>query len=232
MTGVIDASFVQLVHERAGVSVHGIDLRADPAVEAACLALLDHEERARAARYQAAEPRRQFVITRGALRLLLAHHLDRPAQALTFAAGSHGKPFAVVDGAPAKIEFNVSHSAECGLIAIACAPVGVDIEFLGREADFHLVAKGVLTAAEQAALRQRAGAEQSRLFYRLWTQKEALIKATGRGFACPPRRFAVPDALLEGARCASFAFPGETAAWLVTDLSDRAYAAALAEARP
>jgi 4'-phosphopantetheinyl transferase len=232
MTKVIDASFVQMVHERAGVSVHGVDLGAGPAVEAACLALLDDEERARAARYQAAEPRRQFVITRGALRLLLAHHLDRPAPALTFATGSHGKPFAVVDGAPARVEFNVSHSARRGLIAIARGPVGVDIEFMGREADFHLVAKGVLTAAEQAALWQRAGAERALLFYRLWTQKEALIKATGRGFACPPRGFAVPDALREGGRCASFTFPGETAAWLVTDLSDGAYAAALAHASP
>jgi 4'-phosphopantetheinyl transferase len=232
MAGVIDASFVRMVHERAGVWVHGVDLRAEPAVEAACLALLDDEERARAARYQAAEPRRQFVITRGALRLLLAHHLDLSAQALAFAAGPHGKPFAVVDGTPARVEFNVSHSAGRGLIALARGPVGVDIEFLGREADFHLVAKGVLTAAEQAALSQRAGAEQARLFYRLWTQKEALIKATGRGFACPPRGFAVPDALLEGARCASYTFPGETAAWLVTDLSDGAYAAALAHAPP
>jgi 4'-phosphopantetheinyl transferase len=230
MTGVIDASFVQMVYERAGVSVHGVDLRADPAVEAACLALLDDEERARAARYQAAEPRRQLVITRGALRLLLAHHLDRPVQALAFAAGPHGKPFAMVDGAPVRVEFNVSHSAGRGLIAIAREPVGVDIEFLGREANFDLVAKGVLTAAEQAALQQRTGAERTKLFYRLWTQKEALIKATGMGFAYPPRGFAVPDALLEGGRCASFTFPGETAAWLVTDLSDGAYAAALAHA--
>jgi 4'-phosphopantetheinyl transferase len=229
---MVDASFVQMVHERGGVTVHGVDLRADPTVEAACLALLDDEERARAARYQAAEPRRQFVITRGALRLLLAHYLDLSALALAFAQGPHGKPFAVVDGAPARVEFNVSHSAGRGLIAIAREPVGVDIEFLGREADFHLVAKGVLTAAEQAALWRSAGAGRARLFYRLWTQKEALIKATGRGFACPPRGFAVPDALLEGARCASFAFPGETATWLVTDLSDGAYAAALAHASP
>jgi 4'-phosphopantetheinyl transferase len=232
MTKVVDASFLQMVHERAGVSVHGVDLRADPAVEAACLTLLDDEERARAARYQAAEPRRQFVITRGALRLLLAHHLDLSAQALAFAQGPHGKPFAVADGVPARVEFNVSHSAGRGLIALAREPVGVDIEFLGREADFHLVAKGVLTPVEQVALGQRAGAGRTLLFYRLWTQKEALIKARGTGFACPPRGFAVPDALLEGGRSASFTFPGETAAWLVTDLSDGAYAAALAQPSP
>ncbi|MGH6921308.1 MAG: 4'-phosphopantetheinyl transferase family protein [Geminicoccaceae bacterium] len=231
MRGPIDDLF-PLVHRSAGVSVHGVDLRPDRAVEAACLALLDEEEQARAARFAVAEPRRQFVITRGALRLLLASHLARPAQALTFATGPHGKPFALVDGAPSGVQFNVSHSAGRGLIAIARGPVGVDIEFLGREADFHLVAKGVLTAAELAALQRKAGAERTLLFYRLWTQKEALIKAKGTGFACPPRGFAVPPALIEGASCATFSFPGETTPWLVTDLSEGAYAAALAHAPP
>jgi 4'-phosphopantetheinyl transferase len=227
----IDAA-LSLVHGVAGVWVHGIELRGDPALEAACQALLDEDEQALAARFRVAEPRRQFVITRGALRLLLARHLARPARALRFGKGLHGKPFAVVDGAASGVEFNVSHTAGRGLIAIARAPVGVDIEFLGREADFCLVAKGVLTAAEQAALGGKAGAERATLFYRLWTQKEALIKAKGTGFACPPRSFAVPDALREGARSARFSFPGETDTWLVTDLSDGAWAAALACALP
>jgi 4'-phosphopantetheinyl transferase len=227
--GMIDL-LLPLVHGSAGVWVHGLDLRPDDAVEAACLALLDDDERARAARFKFAEPRRQFALTRGALRLLLARHLGRPAPTLTFAQGPQGKPFLLVDGAPSPVEFNVSHSAGRGLIAIAHAPVGVDIEFLGREADLDLVAKGVLTAAEQAALGRRTGAERTLLFYRLWTQKEALIKAKGVGFACPPRRFAVPGALLAGARRARFAFPGESATWLVTDLSEGAYAAALAQA--
>jgi 4'-phosphopantetheinyl transferase len=229
---LIGAPFVQMVHGSTGVWVHGVDLRPDDAVEAGCFALLDDAERARAARFIVAEPRRQFVITRGALRLLLAHHLVRQAQALTFATGAYGKPFAVVDGARSRVEFNVSHSAGRGLIAIAHGPVGVDIEFLGREADLDLVAKGVFTPAEQTALRQKAEAEHALQFYRLWTQKEALIKARGFGFALAPRRFALPDALLGGARSAPFSFPGESATWLVTDLSDGAYAAALAQPLP
>lgn len=71
----IDHQLFPLVHGGDGVWVHGVDLRCDHAVEAACLALLGEEERARAARFVVAEPRRQFVITRGALRLLLARHL-------------------------------------------------------------------------------------------------------------------------------------------------------------
>jgi 4'-phosphopantetheinyl transferase len=130
------------------------------------------------------------------------------------------------------VMFNVSHTAGRGLIAIARAPVGVDIEFLGREVDLELVAKGVCTAAEQAMLRQRAGAARGLLFYRLWTQKEALIKAKGKGFACPPRSFAMPESMLAGARHVRFTFPGESATWQLTDLSNGAYAAALACAVP
>jgi phosphopantetheinyl transferase len=85
----------------------------------------------------------------------------------------------------------------------------------------------VLAAAEQAALRRRTGPERSLLFYRLWTQKDALVKAKGTGFACPPRGFALPAALREGRRSARFSFPGETATWLVTDRSAGAYAVAL-----
>ena len=63
-------------------------------------------------------------------------------------------------------------------------------------------------------------------------QKEALIKAKGTGFACPPSGFAVPDTLREGAHSAPFTFPGETARWLLTDLSEGSYVAALACALP
>jgi 4'-phosphopantetheinyl transferase len=231
MPAPLDARF-PFVHRNGGVSVHRIDLRPDAAAEARCLALLDAAERTRAERFKFAAPRRQFVLARGALRLLLGSRLGRPAQALTFAQGPHGKPYLVLDGAASPVQFNVSHSDGRGLIALADAPVGVDIEFLGRAADLDLVAKGVLTAAEQAVLQRRTGAARSLLFYRLWTQKEALIKAKGVGFACPPRGFAVPDALLAGARCARFAFPGETRTWLITDLSKGAYAAALAQAAP
>ena len=151
------------------------------------------------------------------------------APALRFGQGPHGKPFLVAEGG-ATIEFNVSHSTGRGLIALAHRPVGVDIEFLGRRADLDLVAKGVLTAAERAALEQREGAERVGLFYRLWTCKEALIKAKGTGFSTPPQSFAVPTALIEGAPSASFTFPGETVVWDVRDLGDRTHAAALAHA--
>lgn len=232
---MIEAKFVRAVRGHAGhgpgdVSVHGVDLRPDDEVEAACLAVLDDEERRRAERFKVARPRRQFVITRAALRLLLAARLGRPPHALTFAAGPHGKPVLVADG-PAPLSFNVSHSGERALVAIGPRALGVDIEDLERDGNLDLVAKGVFTAAEQAALQSRSGAGRVALFFRLWTVKEALIKARGCGFAYPPARFEVPEPLRADASEATFTFPGETApVWRITDLSADGYAAALAQA--
>jgi len=199
-------------------------------VEAECLALLDPEERRRAERFAVDRPRRQFVITRAALRLLLAARLDCPPHVLGFATGPHGKPFLVSDGA-APLCFNVSHSGARALVAIGPAELGVDIEDLARDGDLELVAKRVFTAAEQAALKARAGAGRAALFFRLWTVKEALIKARGSGFAYPPARFEVPEPLRSGAAEATFTFPGEAApVWRISDLSADGYGAALAQA--
>jgi len=230
---MIDVEFLRAVHRAGGVSVHGVDLRSDDAVEAHCLALLDQEERARAERFKVERPRREFVITRGALRLLLADRLGSPATALSFATGRHGKPFLVADGEPSSLQFNVSHSAERALVAVSPTTVGVDIECLERPGDLDLVAKGVFTGAERSALDARSGAERVALFFRLWTVKEALIKARGCGFAYPPVRFEVPQALRTGASHGTFTFPGETVpVWRITDLSEGVYAAALAQAEP
>ena len=224
---------MRAVHGAGDVSVHGVDLRPDAAVEADCLAVLDPDERLRAERFKVARPRRQFVITRGALRMLLADRLGRPAGALAFAAGSHGKPFLVADGKPSPLTFNVSHSADRALVAIGNTAIGVDIECLERDGDLDLIAKGVFTAVEQAALEATSGAGRVALFFRLWTVKEALIKARGSGFAYPPARFEVPEPLRAGASQATFTFPGETApVWRITDLSADGYAAALAQAGP
>ena len=228
---MIDPGSLEVAHAGDRVRVHAVGLGPDRASEEeACFALLDPEERARAKRFRVDAPRRRFIITRGSLRVLLGAHLDVAPARLSFAAGEHGKPSLVVDGRPSKVGFNVSHTEDRGLIAIGEGAMGVDIEFLGREADFDGVSKVVFTAVEQAALQAKSGQDRVALFYRLWTQKEALIKARGSGFAYPPRDFSVPEAMLDGGRDAYFTFPGERSpVWRLLDLTEGRYAAALAQ---
>ena len=68
-----------------------------------------------------------------------------------------------------------------------------------------------------------------RLFYRLWSLKEALIKALGTGFSLNPTRFEVPGPVLDGARSSDFRFPhSPESRWRLHDLGEPRFAAALA----
>ena len=77
------------------------------------------------------------------------------------------------------------------------------------------------------------GAQKVHLFFRLWSMKEALIKALGTGFSLNPSRFEVPEAILCGARSGDFGFPHSPAStWRLHDLGEPRFAAAVAYRLP
>ena len=79
----------------------------------------------------------------------------------------HGKPF--IEGAP---YFSISHCMEGIAVAIDDTPVGIDIEGM-RHANEDLIER-VMNAEERVGM-------DDRKFTRLWTQKEAIVKAEGTG---------------------------------------------------
>jgi 4'-phosphopantetheinyl transferase len=91
------------------------------------------------------------------------------------------------------VDFNIAHSGEYVVVALSeTAGVGVDLEQeLPLETrDFQ----AQLTADEQWRLSQAA--EPPLLFYTYWTQKEAVLKATGQGMSIPMNSFEVTDSHL------------------------------------
>ncbi|MEM8548166.1 MAG: 4'-phosphopantetheinyl transferase superfamily protein, partial [Pseudomonadota bacterium] len=83
------------------------------------------------------------------------------------------------------VQFNLSHSANRALIGVCReAAIGVDIEKVRKRARLADIAGRFFSAAEQAALADYAdGADYRGAFYRIWTRKEAVIKATGEGLS-------------------------------------------------
>jgi 4'-phosphopantetheinyl transferase len=78
------------------------------------------------------------------------------------------------------------------LIAVAAADVGIDIERPDtRGVDVDAFATRFFAPDETAALRQLAGRRKLRMFFRLWTLKEAFVKALGGGLRIPLDAFAV-----------------------------------------
>ncbi|HLP65930.1 MAG TPA: phosphopantetheinyl transferase, partial [Rhizobium sp.] len=75
-----------------------------------------------------------YVAAHALLRHMLSEALGGDPRAWAFETGRCGKPaLAVVYGRP-RLHFNISHARGLVACAIACVPVGVDVEASGGEA--------------------------------------------------------------------------------------------------
>ena len=213
-----------------GADVLHVDLAPDPEREAFAFGLLDDEEKARWRRFVVEHARRQFSLCRGALRIHLCERLGCFNHELSFGYLEHGKPFAKVRGTRAPVAFNVSHSGRHGLIAFSERDrLGVDVEERVPKSDLDGIGATVYGRSERELLRTAVGARKVHLFFRLWSMKEALIKALGTGFSLNPSRFELPGPMLHGVRSGEFRFPhAPENAWRLHDLGEPRFAAALA----
>lgn len=111
---------------------------------------------------------------------LLARYGDL-AHAPAIERGERGKPYA--PDLPG-IDFNLSHARDHVLIAVARGqPLGVDIERIDRNIDIEGLARRFYATAEADALAALPEAQRAEAFVRLWTCKEAVLKALGEGLA-------------------------------------------------
>lgn len=134
--------------------------------------------------------RHQFIAAHTLLRLLLQELAGGPAAAWRFTAGAHGKPALHADHRLGRLAFNISHTRG----AVACAmtldhDIGVDIEDLERPGRLLEIAHAYFAPDELIVLRGAPPARQREVFLRLWTLKEAYIKAHGDGLSLPLDRF-------------------------------------------
>ena len=220
--------------EVEGAIILHVDLAPDAEREARALSLLDDEEGTRWRRFLSERARRDFALCRAALRVSLCEQLCCENRALSFGYGEHGKPFAKVDGQCARIGFNISHGGRHGLIAIAAHDgIGVDVEERVAQRDLEGIGSLVYGPVERRLLAAAAGREKVHLFYRLWSMKEALIKAIGAGFSLSPSRFEIPASMLQGDQSGVFRFPhAPEGEWRLLDLGETRFAAALAYRLP
>ena len=207
-----------------------VELGPDPDREDAAAARLDTSETVRWRRFLNPDSRREFVLCRAALRDILCARLDCGNRELSFRENENGKPLAHVRGEPAPVNFNITHSGPHGLIAVVPeGRIGIDVEDRSTPRDIDGVASLTFTPAERAELAAVDGDRKTEFFYRIWTLKEALIKALGVGFGLNPSRFEIPPAMRSGARRCIFRFPhlpGER--WRLENLGNADFAAAIA----
>ena len=109
---------------------------------------------------------------------------------LQFTYGPRGKPRLV--NAPIDARFNLSHTEDRALIAVAIGrEVGVDIEQTRTIDDLSGVAEQSFSSAEREQLRHTLPESRLEVFFRIWTRKESFIKAVGDGMHFPLEGFDV-----------------------------------------
>lgn len=155
----------------------------EPDSAPALVALLDDHERERMGRFHRAADRARYLAAHALTRLVLGDLLAMPAGTLTFdrtcrCGQQHGKPVLLDAGAPG---FSMSHAGD--VVGVAVSPsgaVGLDVEEIRAMTDLAGMAGHVYSPSERTG-----GALDENTFFRTWTRKEALLKATGAGLSTP-----------------------------------------------
>lgn len=150
------------------------------------LSLLTADERQRLDRFAFADLKHEFLLTRALCRVALSSYTDRHPGAWVFASNAYGRPTLAPDDPGAHLSFNLSNAR--GLVACAVTigrPVGIDAEDLARNHEGEKIAGRFFSRDETRALRMAPAAERHDLFIRLWTLKEAYVKAKGLGMTLP-----------------------------------------------
>lgn len=134
--------------------------------EQATLANLAHPER-----------QRRFLLSRLLLRRLLSAHL--PADDIRFTRAASGR---LLLAGESGWHVSLSHAGDGVAVIVSTQPCGIDIE-VPRPVAMEKIAARHFAPAEADALAHCTNAERETLFFRLWTLKEASVKALGEGLA-------------------------------------------------
>jgi 4'-phosphopantetheinyl transferase len=141
--------------------------------------ILDDSERVRADRFRVAAARRRFIGARAFLRSILGRAIAVEPENVAFSYGRHGKP-RLADGGP---YFNATDSGDTVVIALASDEIGVDVEVARRLKRFERLARRICTDREIETLERMSPRDRDAALLRLWTCKEAGLKAIGTGLS-------------------------------------------------
>jgi 4'-phosphopantetheinyl transferase len=142
-----------------------------------------------ARRFRFEPDRSRFATGRRALRFLVSKYLLEDPLTIDIVAQKGEKPF--IRHPVTKIRFNISHSGCWVVIALACEELGIDIEKINSSFDYSILLDEYFSNAEQRFIHDAGNPTNA--FYSLWTRKEALVKALGRGLLENLKKISVLD---------------------------------------
>jgi len=166
------------------IHVYSIPLNQPSHISRDLAPVLSLDEEKRKQRLHFKRHQMNYAITRTALRLILSHYLNTNAKEIVFSYSRFGKPGLKSINSP--VRFNVSHSGTIAVVALNFHfDIGIDIEQVRALPDMFRIAKRFFSQNEYHMLEQQPKRQQKHVFFNIWSQKEAFLKATGKGIFQP-----------------------------------------------
>lgn len=166
-----------------GVDIYTISISKESYKLETFFKVLNKEEKEKAAKYHFSRDRISYICCRGTLRLILSRYINTPPENIIFEYNNYGKPYLINNQNTEEYKFNISHSGDLCIIAINIQKeIGVDIEKVRKIDDLENIAKRYYTKNEYKKI---IDSYENRIsnFFLIWVQKEALIKASGKGLS-------------------------------------------------
>ncbi|WP_340701564.1 4'-phosphopantetheinyl transferase family protein [Brevibacillus borstelensis] len=174
-----------------------VDEEMQPAHLKSCLEVLDQEERTVYERYLVDFKKVEFLLGRMLLKSMIGQKRGVLPEEVRFIKNEYGKLFLdsrhVAGSIKRPLFFNLSHSGRMLVCAFSeIEKTGIDVEAVKKDCCFEVM-RTVFVPEEIAYVEQQETPSMKReAFYQLWTRKEAVMKALGKGFSLPPLSFSVP----------------------------------------
>ncbi len=148
------------------------------------LPILSREERAQAAQFSFDRDRVRFIQAHGVVRQILSNYSDADAVTLTFARNHHGKPYLIPRVNGPNLQFSVSRSSNCCMLAVRLDhSIGIDVEKVRDRPQAIDIVQSYFAPAEGRALAALRGTARRDAFFALWAHKEAVVKGLGISLA-------------------------------------------------
>ncbi|MGJ8550148.1 4'-phosphopantetheinyl transferase family protein [Winogradskyella wichelsiae] len=140
------------------------------------LKALTSEEVKRAQRYHQLKDSNRFIICRALLKYVIAEEKGLDISQIHFEKKANHKPYFPLDRS---LFFNVSHAGDFAVIALGNCELGIDVEQIDSNFKYSDILSSVFSVEEINFISHSEF--ERRTFYKFWTRKEAIVKATGKG---------------------------------------------------
>ena len=147
--------------------------------------LLNEDELMKKSKYHFERDRIVYSTSRGILRILLHSYLNVDNDKIVFTYNEFGKPY-LNDNQLEGLFFNTTHSKKFAMLAFnKNDEIGVDIEHINQNMIKDDISKNYFSPYEISEYSKVEKSRQADAFFKIWTRKEAYIKARGEGLSIP-----------------------------------------------